>query len=96
MFNTYLQKLGERLDAAEKRIAHLDSNQVPGAPHQYLIRRNQSQMSLEDNQRRHIPMISAMPITFASRISWGKPLAQGQQQREVVNIQNTHAMTPSG
>jgi hypothetical protein len=50
MFNTYLQKLGERLDAAEKWIAHLGSNQVPGAPHQYLIRRNQSQMSLEDNQ----------------------------------------------
>jgi hypothetical protein len=25
MFNTYLQKLGERLDAAKKRIAHLEA-----------------------------------------------------------------------
>jgi hypothetical protein len=67
MFNTYLQKLGEHLDAAEKRITHLDSNRVPGAPHQYLIKRSQSQMSLEDNQRHHIPMImNGVPTSFSS------------------------------
>jgi hypothetical protein len=42
------------------------------------------------------PVISGMPIIFASRISSAKPLAQGQQQCEVVNIQNTHDRTASG
>jgi hypothetical protein len=78
MFNTYLQKLGERLDAAEKRIAHLDSNRVPGAPHQYLIKRNQSQMSLKDNQRHHIPIImNGVPVSFSSAGNLGSAVGVG-------------------
>jgi hypothetical protein len=78
MFNTYLQKLGERLDAVEKRIAHLDSNRVPGALHQYLIKRNQSQMSFKDNQRHHIPIIiNSVPTSFSSAGDLGSAVGVG-------------------